>query len=685
MNPKYGAGCRSNPGAVHAAAASVGRWLVLLLLPVFVGSALGMQDFIVLEATLNGYSHSVDDVVVLDPEDGRILQVLPMTPMSLAQQAPRAPLELRLYPSRDTVVARSGQTLAHNRVINHGNANRRLHSYVWRMASGELLFTSAGGYGFALLGEEGDHLAMLVEEPATSVTEFQVWDVVEGRPVFAARFPEALRVRAHRTDSPRFAVFSLDDGFVMVWDQRQRQLHRIAMPESRRLAQDQHAALASVQRGAIEVSADDRWLAFRTAPSQRDPSYGLHLVDLQASGPLMAVEMGASGALLGNPFRWVGFGAHLLGEGDGALHRLAVPTGQHGGRWTPKAWVAQDRSAAACAEPSRRNSRACQRARERDQARRAFVPADAFLEALQVDVRSNYIASNDGRTLVVWDAYNGRPIVLDASRFPPLEVSPERPDGSDVAALYQFRPGIPLDDGRLGRPGELRFSHFGRHLVVLKARGTTTADRHVSVGAYAIPGLEYVADLNPSVDAYLLARAVSPSLHDIALCRQQPSICQSDPLHPQHDAIIAERARIESEAALRAHADAAAPAPRHESWMEPDPGRARVSAPELCATLRRIPRPIQGEPYYIDGRYAGIRVAGQGEFIASLADIPFRDGDILFDGGWCAERACSADEFAAAMRRVCESRGRGLVRAFVLEVGSAEPSRDRTWILMEKQ
>jgi hypothetical protein len=129
---------------------------------------------------------------------------------------------------------------------------------------------------------------------------------------------------------------------------------------------------------------------------------------------------------------------------------------------------------------------------------------------------------------------------------------------------------------------------------------------------------------------------------------------------------------------------AVAPPVQIEAWMRRDPSREARLAPDLCRAFERLRYPIRGEPFFIDDRYEGIRIVGQGEIVANDPAIPFRDGDILFDGGWCANQPCSADQFSQQIRRTCRAGRNNLMRNFVLEVGSTVPSRNRAWIMLEK-
>lgn len=651
------------------------------------GSA-GMDDFIVMEARSGAYGFIFDDLVVLDPRDGRILRVLPMTSQLLDDPKLRPDDRLQLLPidrtAIRTVVAPGGQTVVHSRTMGADQASRRVHSYVWRVDTGELIFTRANAYSFALLGEDGDHVAILTEDNSSAVTEFQVWNTSDGRLVFKARFPESESVRAHRTRSRHFAAFTLDNDYVMLWNHRLGKLHRIAIPEGRQLDQVRHGHKWDLLLGTIEISANDRWLAFIAQGTRQTPSPNYYLVNIEESGSLEPIKLAASGMSLGNSFRWLSFGAGLLGWSETSLHRLALPFDRGGGRWTPKAWVAQGPSAADCTGTSTESIRRCSKARDREIARRAFLPPGAMLEPVEVNVHTRYVTSNDATLLVGWDSYNGRPIILDANRFPPREISPGRPDGSRLAELHEFRPGIPRDDGRHSAPHLLRFSHFGTHLVVLTQEAGSTFPQPVRISTYAIPDLEHRPESHPSLPDYLRARRASPSRLNLALCRLEPEVCLTDKTHPNHEAIVAELSPSSPETPIYDLIEVDAFRAPIESWMSRDPARARERAPELCSALERISRPIQGEPYFVGNRYEGIRIVGQGEIVASDPAIPFREGDILFDGGWCANRTCSADEFGREMKRICTARAYDLVRTFVLEVGSTEPARNRSWVLMEK-
>lgn len=647
-----------------------------------------VQDFVVVEARGGIQGFRFHDLLVLDPANGRILNVLPMSPRLPEALIQRADDRLRLFPIDQgllrTVVAPLGQTVVHSRTVAGEASSRRVHSYVWRMASGELSFTLEDAYGFALLGEDGAHLAVLTKDKDVSVTEFQVWDIAANRMIFKARFPEAEHVRAHRTNAVNLAVFSLDDGYLMVWDQRQRNLRRIAMPDGRQLDQLRDGYAWSMQQGAIALSADERWLAFLTRSTRQQPLPGYYLVDLDRADPSAPLTPSASGVLHDSPFAWVSFGSSLLGMSATALHRVALSDDSDAGSWAPRAWVAQGASTPACAGTSTQSLRACAKARELERARRAFLPPGAMLEAVDVLVRTRYVASNDARLLVAWDGYNGRPIILDASVFPPREISPDRPDGADPAALYEIRPGFPLDEGARAAPGMLRFSHYGSHLVSFEPEAGATSSPPVELRAYSTPDLVPRPMLNPSLGDYLRARRDSQGLKNPALCRLEPAACHMTDGARQTIGVVEAPVR---QSAASAHADlpdASDVSLSIERWMRRDPSRARTSAPELCKVLGRIQRPIQGEPYFIDGHYQGIRIAAQAEIIASDPAVPFRDGDIVFDGGWCSARACSADAFGQAMKQACASRRHDLIRNVVLEVGSIDPERDRIWIMMEK-
>lgn len=658
---------------VRSALGRAAVWLLLALMPPAAVAAPApepQQDFIVVKAGALAYGFRFEDLLVLDPHDGSILSVLPMTP-ALPEPLVRRPGDrLQLFPLDSTwlqtVIAPGGQTLAYNRLMQYASSTR-MHSYVWHRTSGELLSARNDSCGFALLGEEGDHLALFGADRRNPVAEFQVWDLRGNRPLFAARFPEVQHVRVQQLNSTRFALFVLDDNILMLWDQQAQRLQRIPIPEGRALAGRRGSSPCEPQQGNLVLSADERWLAFIAGPARGGALPGYYLIDLAQADAREPVSLPDPGNPPGTSLRWVSFGRQLLGTSEGTLHRMALGGDVQGAAWAPTAWVAQD-AAGACNGSSSLRRRDCLRAQEQ---KRGFLPADALLETLQVELQARYVASNDATLLAAWDSYNNRPFILDATHFPPRELSPARPDASAPAGLYLLRPGLPRDAGRHPAPGLLRFSHFGEYLLTLVPESGTSSTAPVRIRAQAIPELARATRLNPELHDYLRARNASPGLTHPALCQLEPAACTAGAAPPPSPpAPVPERVDI---------------APQDlPAWMRPDPARQRTPAPELCHAFERIRRPIQGEPFFIGGRYAGIRIAGQGETLASDPAIPFRDGDILFDGGWCASRACSADEFGRTMQQLCLSRGRNLVRAFVLEVGSADPARNRAWILLER-
>ena len=103
-------------------------------------------------------------------------------------------------------------------------------------------------------------------------------------------------------------------------------------------------------------------------------------------------------------------------------------------------------------------------------------------------------------------------------------------------------------------------------------------------------------------------------------------------------------------------------------------------APGLCVRLLEDKLAIVGVRHEVDGRFVGIRLVGR--TLPPREPWPFAPGDVLFNGGWCPDSGCDDREFQQALWRTCSSFR--LVRDVRLEVGSAEPARNRVLVLTSR-
>lgn len=117
------------------------------------------------------------------------------------------------------------------------------------------------------------------------------------------------------------------------------------------------------------------------------------------------------------------------------------------------------------------------------------------------------------------------------------------------------------------------------------------------------------------------------------------------------------------------------------AWARPDGTRPALAAPGFCEQLRS--GNLTGEPYFLDGNYAGIRVTGV--IPDSVEAWPFRDGDILFDDGHCEPHGCTDQQFQEWLAKLCDTDRRRLLRNVRLNVGSAVAERNRSLVIREAE
>ena len=533
------------------------------------GPATG-RDFVVLEAWFvpSEWSPPVFDLVLVDAADGRMLQVLPMVPQATGLVNPREVKSLRFKAANTPIVSSGARYLAYSR-INSGPRYERRHSvaYAWDLGSGQVRLALKNARVLALLGEAGDHAALLVRTELENVEEFQVHNLVTGQVVFREHIEFGQRLRAYALGSGRYAVAEVDGrgGFV-IWDHALQSLRRVPMPAAVLESSRRPDPLATESPEHVVVTDDGRWLAFVASVHPQDPgkppdsvlhAYPLFKdgaggeVDGAASKRIRLTTMKEGESVFRRPTEEIQQVLQLLPGPrpdevvvmmPGAFAIVDVAEGRTVAEWAAVRWMARREDACGGALRSRQQVASCQvwRSLTRGVGLRAIAEWRYYAETQPLD--GSPVISPGRRWLAQWDRYADHAVVWDLSQRPPVETSPARADDSDPRSLPLSRPehSDRLADPRVYRDPELSFSRLGRALLGAMG-GARAVSRNIgespqgTVTLLELDGGDRVAAVQLPVPDYLLRRAESSSQNDFALCAADLSLCASLALRGLND------------------------------------------------------------------------------------------------------------------------------------------------------
>lgn len=536
---------------------------------------------------------------------------------------------VKAFPTASAERAQSGRLLPATETIVSTNARLMAISQpnggiqVWDLSLDRLVWRHAGARAIGFLGSDGRRIAVLIRPPGASTVEFAVWQMDADRKVFSRIVSANIQAVPQALGSERFAVFTTDQREIWVWDDVPGVLRPVPLPDK-----------ALVDEPEIRWPSNGEFRSMVLAPDGRTLVFGgymlrLRSMDLAAWTAPRRYDYpdGSLGQFF--PLGISANGRYLLAWNQSEFLQFDLVAGSLVHKWT------------VYSDEIRTFPRPKGLWWSRQDAKHIHARLAGFPEV-----------SRDGRLLAIWDYVLKVPVVFDITRSPPQEVSPPR-RGIPVCDASTRTCGNGIEGGRRGH---IRFIEPGGDLVVLAIGGRVDADalwRFDRLGKLGqmLPWptvAEQVAALPPPITEEALARGKGA-------CGSPPNgDCRGEPAVPTRQV--------------------------WPSWAHPGTERPMMSAPGLCARLLEDKLAIVGVRHEVDGRFVGIRLVGR--TLPPKESWPFAPGDVLFNGGWCADSGCDDREFQQALWRTCSSSR--LVRDVRLEVGSAEPARNRVLVLTSR-
>jgi len=495
---------------------------------------------------------------------------------------------------------------------------------VWDLSLDRIVWTHSEARAVGFLGDDGRRIAVLIRKPGASLVEFAVWQIDKDRKVFSQNVSANIQAVPQPLGSDRFAVFTSDQREIWVWDDVSGLLRPVPLPDN-----------------AVVDGREMGWPpsgAFRTmvlAPDGRTLVFGgsmlrLRSMDLAAWTPPRRYDYPDASMGQFYPLGVSADGRYLLAWNQVELLQFDLVAGFLAHKWA----VYSDEIIVT------RKPKALWSSRLDNKHIRA--PLKGFPEV-----------SRDGRLLALWDYALKVPVIFDITRSPPQEISPPR-RGVPVCETGTRVCGNGIDGGR---SSHIRFLGPGGDLMVIALGGRVEADALWRFDRFGKRGQM----LHWPTLAEQMA-ALPPPITDESLKRNK----RACGLSPDGDCRAGERSATAKEAL--------------PSWAYPGTERQMAGAPGLCARLLEDKLAIVGVRHEVDGRFAGIRLVGR--TLPPKESWPFAPGDVLFNGGWCPESGCDDREFQQALWRTCSASR--LVRDVRLEVGSAEPARNRVLVLTSR-
>ena len=495
---------------------------------------------------------------------------------------------------------------------------------VWDLSLDRPVWAHPQARAIGFLGGDGRRIAVLIRPPGASTVEFAVWQMDDNRKLFSRTVSANIQAVPQALGSERFAVFTTDQREIWVWDDVPGVLRPVPLPDN-----------VTVDEPEIRWPSNGEFRSMVLAPDGRTLVFGgyklrLRSMDLAAWTPPRRYEYPEGSLGQFYPLGVSADGRYLLAWNQAELLQFDLVAGSLAHKWT------------VYSDEIRTFPRPKGLWSSRQDMKHIHAPLASYPEV-----------SRDGRLLAIWDYALKVPVVFDITRSPPQEVSPPRRGvPSCDASTRTCGNGI---DG--GREGHIRFIEPGGDLMVFALGGRVDPD---ALWRFDRLGKKGQMLPLPTVAAQVAALAppipAQPLAHSKGTCGSSPN------------------------GDCRGEAPAAPTQQVWPAWARPGTERPTLREPGLCARLLEDKLAIVGERHEVDGRFVGIRLVGR--TLPPQEPWPFAPGDVLFNGGWCPESGCSDREFQQALWRTCSSSR--VVRDVRLEVGSAEPVRNRVLVLTSR-
>lgn len=535
---------------------------------------------------------------------------------------------VKTFPTVSAKRAQSGRLLPATEAVVSTNARLMAISQpnggvqVWDLSLDRRVWAHAEARAIGFLGADGRRIAALIRAPGTSTVEFAVWQIDDDRKVFSRIVSANIQAVPQPLGSDRFAVFTTDQREIWVWDDVPGLLRPVPLPNN-----------ASVDEREIGWPPSGAFRAMVLAPDGRTLVFGgyklrLRNMDLAAWTPPRRYDYPDFSLGQFYPLGVSADGRYLVAWNQAELLQFDLVAGSLVHKWA----VYSDEITV-----TRKPKGLWSRRRDNKHIR---APLASFPEV-----------SRDGRLLAIWDYAQKVPVIFDITQSPPQEISPPR-RSTPVCETGTRVCGNGIDGGRTGH---IRFVEPGGDLMVLALGGRVDADALWRFDRLGKRGQM----LNWPTAAEQVAALPSP-IPDDSLVRNKRA-CRSAADDDCHGEARPTMANVV-----------------WPSWAGPGAERPMTQVPRLCSRLIEDQLAIVGVRHEVDGRFVGIRLVGR-TLPPTGEPWPFAPGDVLFNGGWCPESGCDDREFQAALWRTCSATR--LVRDVRLEVGSADPARNRVLVL----
>ncbi len=494
---------------------------------------------------------------------------------------------------------------------------------VWDLSLDRLVWMHAEARAIGFLGADGRRIAVLIRAPGASMVEFAVWQIDDDRKVFSRTVSANIQAVPQLLGSDRFAVFTTDQREIWVWDDEPGLLRPVPLPDNAHVDEHEFNWLTRKVFRTMVLAPDGRTLVFGGHKLR------LRSMDLAAWTPPRRYDYPEGSLGQFYPLGVSADGRYLMAWNQAELLQFDLVAGSLAHKWA----VYSDEIAVSRRPRGLWSSR---RVSKHVHARLASFPE----------------VSRDGRLLAVWDYARKVPVIFDITRSPPQEISPPR---RDIPVCEETETRVCGNGRDGGRTGYIHFIEPGGNLMVLALGGRVDADALWRFDRLGKQGqmlhwptaAEQMAALPPPIQVESAARRKRT-------CGSTPDVDCNGEVPPEKASGVL------------------------QSWARPGAERPMTQAPRLCKRLIKDKLAIVGVRHEVEGRFVGIRLVGR-TLPPTGEPWPFAPGDVLFNGGWCPESGCDDREFQEALWRTCSASR--LVRDVRLEVGSADPARNRVLVL----
>lgn len=542
---------------------------------------------------------------------------------------------VKAFPTVPDRRAQSGQLLPAMETIVSTNARLMAISQpkggvqVWDLSLDRLVWRHPEARAIGFLGGDGRRIAVLVRPPGASMVEFAIWQIDNDRKVYSQNVSANIQAVPQPLVSERFAVFTTDQREIWVWDEVPGLLRPVPLPDNTQVDDPEIRWPGQEVIRSMVLAADGKTLVFGGNQKLR-----LRSMDIAAWTPPRRYDYPEGSLGQFYPLGVSADGRYLMAWNQAEFLQFDLVAGALAHKWT------------VYSDEIRTFPRPKGLWSSRQDAKHIHAPLAGFPEV-----------SRDGRLLAIWDYVLKVPVVFDITRSPPQEVSPPR-RGVPVCDASTRTCGNGIESERRGH---IRFIEPGSDLMVFDLGGRIDAD-----ALWRFDRLGKRGQMLRLPSAAEQVAALPPPNPDESVAHNNRACAQWLVRRPN--------------SACPSGATPAIAKVDWPDWARPGAGRPMTSAPGLCARLLEDKLAIVGVRHEVDGRFVGIRLVGR--TLPPTEPWPFAPGDVLFNGGWCPESGCDDREFQQALWRTCSSSS--LVRDVRLEVGSAEPARNRLLVLTSR-